>query len=119
MKHIPFQSIYSEQFEVVEQKHGHVHFYPHTDQLPILLRALNLEFLGSLPDRIARVDKRADGFHKLLRRQAAMMFCGNINSSRTDQLRLFELPDSDLVSRLSIVQQISEDTPRGRTHRFQ
>ena len=51
MKHIPFESIYREQFEVVEERHGHVSLYPHTDQLPLLLRALNLEFLGGLPDR--------------------------------------------------------------------
>jgi hypothetical protein len=28
------------------------------------------------------------------------------------------LPDADLVTRASIVQQVSEDTPLGRTHRF-
>ncbi len=118
MKHIPFESIYREQFEVVEERHGHVSLYPHTDQLPVLLRALNLEFLGGLPDRYARVDKRASGFDKLVRGQAALMFCTFINGARKDQLRLFDLPDPDLVARVTIVQQISTDERMGRTHRF-
>ena len=118
MKHIPFESIYREQFEVVEERHGRVSLYPHTDQLPLLLRAVNLEFLGGLPDRFARVDKRASGFDKMVRGQAALMFCTFINGARKDQLRLFDLPDPDLVSRVTIVQQISTDEPMGRTHRF-
>src|SRR5689334_10740737 len=40
-KHNPFQSIYRENFEVVEQRRGKVRWYPHTEQLPVLLRALN------------------------------------------------------------------------------
>ena len=62
MQHRPFESIYRPDFEVVEQRRGHVSLFPHTDQLPLLLRALNLEFYGGLPGRIARVDRRADGF---------------------------------------------------------
>lgn len=118
MRHIPFQSIYRHEFEVVEQREGPVSLFPHTAQLRVLLRALNLEFLGALPGRIARVDERADGFHKIVRRHAALMFCGCLNASRADQLRLFELPGPDLVARVSIVQQIAEDTRRGRCHRF-
>lgn len=118
MKHNPFESIYREQFEVVEERHGRVSLYPHTDQLPVLLRALNLEFLGGLPDRFARVDQRASGFDKLVRGQAALLFCTFINGARKDQLRLFDLPDPDLVARVTIVQQTSTDEPMGRTHRF-
>jgi hypothetical protein len=118
MKHNPFQSNYREDFEVVEQKLGNVILYPHTDQLPQLHRALNLEFLGGLPGRIARVDKRADGFHKIMLRRAAMMFTGVLNDARTDQLRLYALPDADRVTRLAIAQQITESTPLGRVHRF-
>ena len=44
----PFESIYRKKFEVVEQRAGHVSHYPHIDQLLLLLRALNLEFLGGL-----------------------------------------------------------------------
>jgi len=61
MKHLPFESIYRQDFQVVEQRQGNVTLYPHTDQLPVLLRALNLEFYGALPDRVARVDHRGDG----------------------------------------------------------
>jgi hypothetical protein len=118
MKHNPFQSSYREDFEVVEQKLGNVTLYPHTDQLPQLHRALNLEFLGPLPGHIARVDKRADGFHKILLRRAALMFCGVINDARSDQLRLYDMPDADRVTRLAIAQQMTENTPLGRVHRF-
>jgi len=68
MKHLPFDSIYRSNCEVVEERHGHRRLYPHTEQLPVLLRALNLEFYGGLPGRIARVDRRGDGFHKLMLR---------------------------------------------------
>ena len=118
MKHIPFDSIYREQFEVVEERHGRVSRFPHTEQLPLLLRALNLEFLGGLPGEIARVERRADGFHKILRYHAALNYCGNLNRARTDHLRLLHLFDHDLVARVSIVQQITESRPLGRVHRF-
>jgi hypothetical protein len=118
MKHNPFQSNYREEFEVVEQRLGNVTLYPHTDQLPLLHRALNLEFLGPLPGHIARVDKRADGFHKIMLRRAAMMYCNILNDARADQVRLYDLPDADRVSRLTIAQQVIENTPLGRVHRF-
>jgi hypothetical protein len=118
MKHNPFQSIYRENFEVLEQRLGNVSHYPHTEQLPLLLRAINLEFLGGLPDRIARVDRRADGFHKIMRYHAALMFCATLNRARPDRLRLFHLFDPDLVAQVSIVQHITESHPLGRLHRF-
>jgi hypothetical protein len=118
MKQNPFQSSYRENFQVVEQRLGNTTLYPHTDQLPHLHRALTYEFLTPLPDRIARVDKRADGFHKIMLRQAALMYCTCLNDAREDGLRLYSLPDADRVSRLTIVQQVSENTPLGRVHRF-
>ncbi len=117
-KHVPFFSIYRENFEVVEERHGHVSLYPHTEQLPLLLRALNLEFYGKLPDRIARVDHRGDGFHKIVLHQSAMLYCQGLNRTRADRLKLFDLPDANLVTKISIVQHITEDCPRGLTHRF-
>ncbi len=117
-KHAPFLSIYRENFEVVQERRGRVTLYPHTEQLPLLLRALNYEFYGALPDRIARVDRRADGFHKTVLRNCAMIFCGTVNRKRTDQLRLFDLPDPDLVFKVAIVQQITETGGRGCSHRF-
>ncbi|HEY5042461.1 MAG TPA: hypothetical protein VIK53_10705 [Verrucomicrobiae bacterium] len=117
-KHVPFDSIYRPGFEVVEERQGKVSLYPHTEQLPLLLRAINLEFQGGLPDRIARVDKRADGLSKIIRRHAALMYCSTLNRARSDHLHLFQLADNDLVARVTIVQQISESTPLGRIHRF-
>lgn len=117
-RHTPFHSIYRENFEVVQERRGRVTLYPHTEQLPLLLRALNLEFYGALPDRIARVDHRGDGHNKLVLRNAAMMFCQHFNRTRADQLRLFDLPDFNLVSKVAIVQQITESDPRGPAHHF-
>ena len=118
MKHVPFQSIYREEFEVVEQKLGNVSLYPHTDQLPVIHRALNLEFLGALPGYISRIDKRADDFHKILLYNAALYYSTISNVARTDRLRLIDLPDPDLVMRLTVVQHIIETEPLGRVHRF-
>jgi hypothetical protein len=106
MKHAPFDSIYRQDFEVLEERRGDVVRYPHTEQLPLLLRALNLEFNGALPGHISRTDRRGDGFHKILLKSAALMFCNVMNAARTDKLRLYPLPDPDLVARVAIVQQI-------------
>ena len=103
---------------MVEQKIGNLTFYPHTDQLPQLHRALNLEFLGALPGHIARVDKRADGFHKIMLRRAGILYCANLNAARADEVRLYALPDADRVTRLTIAQQVTENTPLGRVRRF-
>lgn len=118
MKHEPFQSIYRPDFEVVEERHGRLRRYPHTEQLPALHRALNMEFLNALPDHIARTDKRGNGFQKNLLKHAGMTFCNMFNAARTDGLHLHAMPDPDLVTRLVLVQQVTEETRRGVRHRF-
>lgn len=118
MKHVPFDSAYRHAFEVVEQRQGDLRLYPHTDQLPLLWRALNLEFYSGLPGYIARVDQRGDGFHKIMRKDAALQFCACINAARQDELRLVGLPDPDLVSRVTVVQQATQETHRNRLHHF-
>jgi hypothetical protein len=118
LKHRPFQSIYRQEFEVLEQRDGNTRLYPHTEQLPLLLRALNLEFYNALPGHIARTDKRGDGFHKILIKSAALLFCNAMNAARADQLRLYSLPNPDLVARVAIVQQVTEHTRQGPLHRF-
>src|ERR1051325_875431 len=117
MKHVPFDSIYRADYEVVEQREGNTSLYPHTGQLPVLARAMDLEFHGALPPRIARVDARADGFHKILLAHSAMLFCGAVNGSRNENLRLIHLPTPDLVTRVAVVQQLTTTTPRGLCHR--
>ena len=117
-KHVPFDSVYRPNFEVVAERQGKVTLFPHTAQLPLLLRALNLEFYGSLPDYLARVDRRGDGFHKYMLRSAALLFAIIFQGARKDDLHLLPLPDADFVTRLTVVQQITEDHPLGRFHRF-
>jgi hypothetical protein len=118
MKHNPFQSIYRQDFEVVEERQGKLRLYPHTQQLPLLLRALNLEFYGALPGHIARTDKRGDGFHKVLLKSAGLLYCNLINGGRPDGMRLMSLPDADLASRVCIAQQVTEDSRQGAVHWF-
>ena len=111
--HNPFESIYLEKFEVVEQVKGNTSLYPHTEQLPALSRAIDLEFYGPLSNRIAHVDVRADEYHKGLLNLAAVLFCRYLNESRADELRLFPVPMPDLVTRIGIVQRVSQTTRRG------
>jgi len=118
MKHLQFDSIYRPDFQVVEQRQGRTTLYPHTDQLAVLYRALRLEFLGGLPPRYSRADHRADGPTKIGLRLAALMFCGAVNDARTDGLRLFQLVNRHGVATISIAQQITEETRKGRLHRF-
>jgi hypothetical protein len=118
MKHLPFKSIYRENFEVVEQRQGRESRFPHDDQLPIIWRALDMEFRDGLPGRFARVDKRADGFHKVVRRHCALMYCMSVNGVRSDGVRLMSLPDQDLVGQVAVVQQVTRECRKGRTHEF-
>jgi len=118
MKHTTFQSSYKPEFEVVEQREGKLRLYPHTEQLPVLLRALNLEFYGRLPARLARLDARGSAFDKITLRNAALLFCAYVNASREDSLRLMALPDRDLVTRIALVQQITQEHRRGLVHEF-
>jgi hypothetical protein len=118
IKHVPFQSIYRQEYEVVEEHRGNLRLYPHTDQLPIISRAINLEFYGSLPNKLAHVDHRADGLHKVILQEAVLMFCTGVNGVRSDKLRIHPLVDENFVTRPVVVQQISETTPRGIVHRF-
>lgn len=117
-KHLPFASVFRPDFEVVEERHGRFSLFPHTEQLPLLHRALNLEFRNALPDYIARTDRRGDGFHKNLLKHAALTYCNLFNAARTDGLHLQSLPDNDLVTRVTVVQQVTEETRRGKLHRF-
>lgn len=118
MRNAPFKSIYRDNIRVVEERRGNLTLFPHTDQLPMLYRALNLEFLGGLPGRIARVDARADDYHKLLRYVAAFNFCTLINGDRSDEVRLLPMFTPDKVATPAIVQQISESSRDGRSHWF-
>jgi hypothetical protein len=118
MIHLPFHSDFLKNFEVVEERRGNVRLFPHTEQLPKLLRALNMEFFLPLPPKIGCVDPRADGFHKLLLSQAAIAYCSCINAARPDSLQIHALTDYDGVCRVTRVQQKTEETPRGKIHEF-
>jgi hypothetical protein len=115
---VDFACAFRPDFEVVEERHGNVRRYPHTAQLPLLQRALDLEFKNALPGHIARTDKRGDGFHKNLLKHAALAYCAFFNAARPDGLLVMSLPDRDLVTRVTVVQHITEERRRGPLHRF-
>lgn len=118
MKHIPFQSSLRPNFEVVEQRQGAVSYFPHSDQLPVLHRALHLEFRSALPSGIAKVNARSDGFRKVLLGDAVQFFAFLVNGGRKDGLTLFGLYDRDMLARIAVVQQVTENTRLGPCHRF-
>ncbi|MSU63592.1 MAG: hypothetical protein EXS31_14545 [Pedosphaera sp.] len=118
MKHLPFQSSYRQDFQVVEERRGNVTLYPHTEQLPSLSRALDLEFYNALPARIARVDHRADGYRKLMLWNAARIFFVHINRDRADDVRLFLYLTPELVTKIAVIQHIKESTRQGLAHHF-
>lgn len=117
-KYLPFNSRYLPNFQVVEERHGNVSKFPHTDQLPRLLDALNKEFRDGLPGKIERVKAIGSDYMKLAKCSATTAFCGIINEARKDDLRLFPIFDRDRVARISIVQQITEHHDLGPLHRF-
>jgi hypothetical protein len=117
-KAFPFNSKYLPNFQVVEQRDGNISRFPHTDQLPRLLAALNKEFRDGLPDRIARVDQRAKGYMKIQRYTAALLFSGHVNRARRDELSLYVLTDKNLVPNICIVQHIVEHVDPAPIHRF-
>lgn len=119
MKHLPFESDYRSDFYVLEERQGNSRLFPHTAQLPAILRAVHLEFYGGLPQRISRVDKRASDFDKIVLKHASLLYCNWINAARTDDLRLYSMLDENRVCRPTLVQQITTDDRRGKFHRFQ
>lgn len=117
-KHRLFNSKYLQDFAVVEQWEGNVSKFPHSDQLPKLWRALNLEFNDGVPNKIARVDHRAKDHMKFYRHHAVLAFCLLINRERPDNVRIVPLVDRNLVSQLAIVQQIVTHADQGLLHKF-
>lgn len=118
MKHLPFQSAYRESFQVVEERRGNFSLYPHTEQLPLISRALNHEFYSALPHRVAQTDHRGDMFRKMCLSSGATIFCSHIHRDRPDDVLLFHYETPEFVSKVAIVQHIKESTSQGLVHRF-
>lgn len=118
MKHRPFQSRYRQDFQVVEERRGNLTLYPHTEQLPLLSRALNLEFYHPLPDRVARTDHRGDMLRKMMLADAVHIYCAHVNRCRPDNVRLHRYETPELVATVAIIQHLKESSPQGLLHRF-
>src|SRR5262245_26844223 len=112
-----FDSIYKSDFAVLEERQWPFTFYPRTDQLPVLLRALNLEFKNALPWMLTRLDHRGSDYDKCALWHASLLFC-TLHARRSDRLLLLGLLDRAFITRLAIAQQITEHTERGARHHF-
>src|SRR4051812_43638878 len=58
VRHWPFESKYLRDFEVVEERRDGYRLFPHTEQLPLLSKAINHEFATGLTARLAKTDAR-------------------------------------------------------------
>jgi hypothetical protein len=114
--HAVFESVFLDNYAVVEERQGNRSLYPHTEELPLISRAINLEFYGALPNRVASTDHRADGFRKYMLETAARHFCVTVNADRQDQLRLMPCYTPELVTKIGILQHIKATQPLGVHH---
>ncbi len=92
--------------------------FPHTEQLPKILKAVEREFFEGIPSFYAKTDHRGDDRRKYMLALLSTRFCDCINSTREDGLVLFPVLRRDLVSRLSVIQRIEEPSADGVRHRF-
>jgi hypothetical protein len=113
-----FDSKFCKEFQVVEEVRGKVRLFPHTLQLPVLHQALDREFRAPLSQLISRVNACSDDYWKIVLKDAAFIYCQLVNSGRPDKLRLFCLLNPDKVAKITILQQITEESPMGQSHRF-
>ncbi len=83
----PFDSDYADK-KLIGQQIGNRSYYPKTEDLSDLHRALSIEFRTALPQHIARVDHRGSDFDKLMLYTAVTVFCCHTNAHRPDQIRM-------------------------------
>jgi len=118
MKRRQFEFLNDPSFAVLSETVGSQQLFPHTGQLAKLWRAINRDFLLPLPNKIRRADHRAKDSMKILRRFAAASYCGLFNTAREDRIQLHPLPDMDLVTQVTIVQQFTTKGSGGDVHHF-
>jgi len=118
MKKRQFQFLNDSNMAVVEEVAGNQRLFPHTNQLPQLLKLINREFRLPLPNKLARADHRAPDVVKHLLLSAATGFCSVFNEVRSDQVQLKSLPDQHHVARVTIVQQVTLMRANGNVHYF-
>ena len=86
IRHWPFESKYLEKFEIVEEQRDGLRLFPHTEQLPLLSKAINQEFTAGLTTRLAATNESGDTYRKLELRSLAQHFCQMLNGARPDHL---------------------------------
>lgn len=118
IRHWPFASRYLRDFEVLEEHRDGQRFFPRTDQLPLLAKAIHREFEQGLTTRLANTDERADMWRKLQLQEAVRVFCTIINAARPDHLHVCPYYTPTLLARVAVVQHISQSCPEGLSHRF-
>ncbi len=92
--------------------------FPHTEQLPKILKAVEREFFEGIPAFYAKTDHRADDQRKYTLWKLTLRFCDLVNVFRQDGLILHSVLQRDMVARVAVVQRIAEPHPMGICHRF-
>ncbi len=95
-----------------------VRLFPHTEQLPVIYRAVHREFFEQLPDHLVKTDHRGTDARKYELYSAAFMFCELKNALREDGLAFIPYFRKDFVPRIAIVQHATRTTPKGKWHFF-
>ena len=114
----PFESKYLRDFVVLEELQPGRRLFPRTDQLPLLSKAINREFMAGLTTRLAATDGRADPWRKLQLHTAAFAFSTFLNAARPDHLHVRPYYTPELVTQMAVVQHITEIEPDGNRYWF-
>jgi len=115
---VAFKSKYLRDFSMVDERHGSRHLFPATEQLPALSRAIDEEFKAGLTSRLAATDGRADSWRKLQLWKSGTAFCQIINSERPDHLHIQPVYTPEFVTRIAVVQHITQSESGGNRHWF-
>jgi hypothetical protein len=118
MKRRQFEFLNDPNFVVLSQSEGNQQLFPATGQLAKLWRAINQDFIWPLPPKIRQADHRAKDSVKYLRHSTATGYCALFNAAREDRINLHPLPDTNLVTQITIVQRITTKCPKGDVHYF-
>ena len=118
IKTLPSHLKYLQDLHLVEERHGDVRLYPHTEQLGEIYKAVQTEFNSGITARMGRIDDRADDTSKNDLYQMVFGFCAFGNALREDQLILFPFFTPTCVTKLSLVQHVEQSESGGIRHSF-
>ena len=118
MKTRQFEFLNNPNVIVLGEKGKKYDLFPHTQQLQTLWTKIDKHFRLPIANKFQRADKRASDSIKASLYEVAMAYCGLFNNARSDKIQLHALPSPDLVTHITIVQQITIYGSAGNLHGF-